>query len=68
MFGKFLGGGGSKKQQPPPSKKANAFGVDPALFEDPKFEEDDEVVDLPEGIITSYSICKLDIDFRFFRL
>ena len=50
MLGKFLGGGGGKKQPPPSNKsKANAFGVDPSLFEDPKFDEDEEV-DLPEGM------------------
>ena len=47
MLGKLIGGG--SKKQPPPDKKANAFGVDPALFEDPKFEDDEEV-DLPAGI------------------
>jgi hypothetical protein len=51
MLGKFLGGGSSKKPQPTKeNSKATAFGVDPALFEDPKFDEDEEV-DLPEGRI-----------------
>jgi hypothetical protein len=58
MF-KFLGGsGGSSKKpaSPTPNAKNNAqmatsFGVDPELFEDPKFDENDEDVDLPAGML-----------------
>ncbi len=48
MLGKVFGGKGPNKSN------VSALGVDPSLFEDPKFEDDE--VDLPTGYTSFYRL------------
>lgn len=61
MFKFLSGSGGTKKEDS--KKKASALGIDPALFEDPKFDEEEPELDMPQE-----SMNYPKIDHKSFKL